>query len=414
MGARRSSSDLVRFTLLFSVLFAAFGVASPFLPAFLLSRGLSPEHIGLIISFSVFVRVISGPIAGRIADGLQARRGVLAICTIGSAVFAFGFIPADGFSTLLVISLLQAAMLAPTTSLADALALRSAAANSNSPARFEYGWVRGAGSAAFIVGSVLSGQAVAILGPSAALAAQALLLTIAASTALLVPAGEMPLPNEQVKRGVSQLVSNPPFLWLILVAAVVLGSHAMHDTFAMISWNEAGISPAIGAILWSESVAAEVLIFFVVGPWLLNRISPQWAMIIASFAAALRWTVMGATSSVYALALVEPLHGFTFALLHLACMRIVVRITPAELAATAQAIYAFGVAVMTGVITLASGYLYAELSTGGFFVMAGLSMTSLTIICRLFRSLHSAGSGKKSPVTDLEQFKNGGPKPSRP
>jgi len=39
------------------------------------------------------------------------------------------------------------------------------------------------------------------------------------------------------------------------------------------------------------------------------------------------------------LGLVQPLHGLTFALLHLACMRLIVQVVPVRLAATAQSIY---------------------------------------------------------------------------
>jgi hypothetical protein len=78
----RASSDLVRFALLFSVLYSAFGVASPFLPMFLSSRTISPEQIGLIISLSTFVRIVSGPIAGRMADRLGGH--------VRSCSFRFG------------------------------------------------------------------------------------------------------------------------------------------------------------------------------------------------------------------------------------------------------------------------------------------------------------------------------------
>ena len=63
--------------------------------------------------------------------------------------------------------------------------------------------------------------------------------------------------------------------------------------------------------------------------------------------------------------LVEPLHGLTFALLHLACMQMLSVVVPLALAATAQAIYG-GVAVgtMTAIITLVSGPLYGALGPG--------------------------------------------------
>ena len=39
---------LIRFVLLYAGLFSAFGLVSPFLPAFLASRGLPPEDLGLV------------------------------------------------------------------------------------------------------------------------------------------------------------------------------------------------------------------------------------------------------------------------------------------------------------------------------------------------------------------------------
>ena len=42
----------------------------------------------------------------------------------------------------------------------------------------------------------------------------------------------------------------------------------MHDAFAIIRWRDAGISPAVSSMLWSESVGAEVLVFVLLGPWL--------------------------------------------------------------------------------------------------------------------------------------------------
>ena len=71
-----------------------------------------------------------------------------------------------------------------------------------------------------------------------------------------------------------------------------------------------------------------------------------------------------------ALALVQPLHGLTFAALHLACMRLIPAIVPPQLAATAQAMYALGAGATTALLTLASGQLYASLGPRAFLVMA--------------------------------------------
>src|SRR5204862_7476007 len=107
---------------------------------------------------------------------------------------------AYGFWPLLAVALLQAAALGPLAPLGDSLVLPAAAAasnaagaNSSSPderpgfddaSRFDYGTVRGPGSGAFILGSILSGQAVGIAGLGAAMWLNAGLLAAAALSAM--------------------------------------------------------------------------------------------------------------------------------------------------------------------------------------------------------------------------------------
>jgi PPP family 3-phenylpropionic acid transporter len=154
------SINLFKFALLYSTLYAAFGVASPFLPELLSLHGADPERLGLTLSLATMIRLISAPLAGRIADRFHALRIVLAICAALGAAVALVFLPAVGFPPLLSVALLHAAMLAPTTVLADALALWAANTSLPTRFRFEYGWVRGLGSLAFILGSLTIGQTI--------------------------------------------------------------------------------------------------------------------------------------------------------------------------------------------------------------------------------------------------------------
>ena len=94
------------------------------------------------------------------------------------------------------------------------------------------------------------------------------------------------------------------------------------------------------------------------------------------------------TTHVAALALVQPLHGLTFALLYLASMHIITDTTPRALAATAQAVYGLiGIGGATAVVTLLSGWLYARFGPAGFWAMAALCAAAFPIIWRLGREL---------------------------
>lgn len=379
-------SALARFVLLFAAMYAAFGVASPFLPAFMSARGLPPEQLGLVLGAGTAVRLLTSPLAGRISDLLQALRGVLVVCIALAACATLAYLATHGFWMLFTMGLLHAAALAPTTVLADALALGSASGRGRAH-EFEYGWVRGTGSAAFICGTLLAGQAVAAFGLDLIIVLQASLLGAAAFTAVRVPELVHARPVARLQApagGVLILLGLPLFRNLVLVASLVLGSHAMHDAFAVIRWSAAGIGPAAVSLLWSESVAAEVLVFFIVGPALVTRLTPAGALAVAALAGVLRWTVAAHTTRVIALALIQPLHGVTFALLHLACMRLIARTVPAGLEGTAQAIYGtVGIGAATAMLTFASGALYARLGAQGFWVMAALCAIALPLTWKL-------------------------------
>jgi MFS transporter, PPP family, 3-phenylpropionic acid transporter len=384
-------SVLHRFVLLYSLMYGAFGVASPFMPAFFEGRGVAPEQLGTLFAAGTAIRLVSGPLGGRLADRTQALRAVLAACQLFAALVALGLLSAPSFALLLLTSLLHAAALAPTTALGDALAL-GAARPHDARSRFEYGWVRGTGSAVFVIGTLLSGQIVDSWGLASIIVLQAALLVAAAGAATLVPAPGRQIPvaaaEPAAPAGVVALLRMPLFRRVMVVSGLVLGSHAMHDTFAVIRWSGAGVTPALASTLWSESVAAEVVVFFLIGPRLLTRLRPAGVLAVAGAAGVVRWVVMASSTSVVALALVQPLHGLTFAGLHLACVRLISAIAPQRLAATAQALYALGAGAMTALLTLASGWLYATLGAQGFLMMAALCVaaTPLTWELRAVRS----------------------------
>jgi PPP family 3-phenylpropionic acid transporter len=371
--------ELSHFVVLYAVIYGAFGVASPFWPRFFEARGLTSEEIGLLFGLGTIVRLIVGPCAGRGADLLQALRLMLGVCAFVAAGGALALLAAHGVWQLFLVQLCQAAALAPITILADALAVTAARRDG-----FEYGWVRGSASAAFVIGLLAAGQILASARFSSMVVAHAALLVGAGFAVRFVPpvmAGATIRigAGRSAFTGVSELLREPRFRRLLLVAALIYGSHAMHDTFAIIRWNAAGIASTSASILWSESVAAEVIVFFVAGPRLLSRLDARGATALASTAGVVRWIVMAESTNVAALALVEPLHGLTFALTHLACMRLIASFVPPHLAATAQGLYVLGPGLITAVLTMASGELYARFGAQGFLFMALLCAAALPV-----------------------------------
>jgi MFS transporter, PPP family, 3-phenylpropionic acid transporter len=369
------------FILLYVLMYAAFGVASPFWPRFFETRGMSPQQIGLLLGLGTIVRLIAGPAAGRIADRLQKLRQVLAAAAALAACLALGLPWVSGFWILLMVRLCHEAALTPTTSLADALALGASKSRTRGMG-FEYGWVRGSASLAFVFGTLIAGQVIAWTSLKSIAWMQGLLLLGAAASTKLLPAPDNKTddaPEPSSFRAFSELMGIVLFRRMVLIAALVFGSHAMHDAFAVIQWNAAGIGPVTISVLWSEAVVAEVIVFIVIGPRLVDTLGPGGAAALASMAAVLRWIVMAFSTHPGALAVVQPLHGLTFALLHLACMRLIGAAVPQHLAATGQAVYALGPGLLTALLTLSSGILYARFGASGFLLMALLAALALPL-----------------------------------
>ena len=82
----RQVSPFAKFAILYTALYSAFGVVSPFLPAFLGDRSLTAEQIAAVIGSATAVRLVSGPLVGRLADRQRLWRGLLAGCISGAGV----------------------------------------------------------------------------------------------------------------------------------------------------------------------------------------------------------------------------------------------------------------------------------------------------------------------------------------
>jgi PPP family 3-phenylpropionic acid transporter len=372
--ARIKLGPFDRFLVLYGAMFAAFGVASPFLPALLHERGLGPSEIGAVLAAGTAVRLITGPVISRLADRFGKHSQILAVLLSMAAVIAFGYSLPAGFAIFLIVSVAHASTLAPIVPISDAMTLAAA------PGRFQYGWVRGAASAAFVVGAVGAGQVVQATRLDGIVWLNGTLLALAAVAALRLPRNALDRPASPRHANVRILFAVPGFLPLMALASLVLGSHALHDGFEVLRWADGGIGPGAAGLLWSEGVLAEVVVFVVAGPMLLSRLGPAGAAPLAASAGVVRWSVTAVTAWLPAMALVEPLHGLTFALLHLACMQMLSVIVPPALAATAQAIYGvLAGGVVTAVLTLVSGPLYGALGPRAFWVMAALCAAALPI-----------------------------------
>jgi MFS transporter, PPP family, 3-phenylpropionic acid transporter len=177
----------VRLGLYYSAIFVGVGASSPYFPVWLEHRGLSGAQIGLLLSLPMLARVVTAPLLAVWADGFRLRRTALILMGAGVAgLYALLALP-WGFAWWMVVWFAASSMAATLPALTDVLVLKRAREDG-----FNYGWPRGIGSAAFIVGNLGMGWLLARGSP------EIVLVWMVAAAALASLCARLLLPPETV------------------------------------------------------------------------------------------------------------------------------------------------------------------------------------------------------------------------
>jgi PPP family 3-phenylpropionic acid transporter len=129
------SSALWLFLTTYALLYGAFGMQSPFVPALLREHGLQAQDIGLVLAAAMVVRVLAGPVVAHAADRLRRHTLILCGCALFTALTSISYLLTHGLAGLLGVALLHAAMLGPIAPISDALAATAAQASRSGAGR---------------------------------------------------------------------------------------------------------------------------------------------------------------------------------------------------------------------------------------------------------------------------------------
>ena len=357
-----SAGPRVPLAFFYAAMFVVVGVQLPFLPAWLATRGLSAPEIGTLLALGQWIKLATTPLAGIAADRSGEPRRVLLVLGGGALAGYVLLLSAVGFARLFLFTAATLGCLAAMLPLAEKMALEAAYAG-----KLEYGHVRLWGSIAFIASSLLAGKVLA--GGDYDIV---IYLLIGAALLLLVASLALPQGDAlfSTRRADWRLFARPRFIVFLLAATLVQGSHSVLFGFGTLYWQGLGHSDETIAVLWSESVVAEIILFFWSAP-LLRRADPLALIVLSGGAGVLRWTGTTFATGLPALALLQLLHAFTFAAAHLGAMHYLARTLPPEQAATAQSLYAVVVGgIGAGLLMLAAGALYGAVGVRAYLAMA--------------------------------------------
>jgi PPP family 3-phenylpropionic acid transporter len=122
-------SPLLTFVVIYALLYAGFGMQSPFVPALLRDRGFQAQDLGFVLAAAMIVRVIAGPMVAHAADLVQRHTLLLFACALLAALATISLLLTHNIVGLLGITLMHAAALGPIAPISDALAATAAQAS---------------------------------------------------------------------------------------------------------------------------------------------------------------------------------------------------------------------------------------------------------------------------------------------
>jgi len=360
----------------FFAYFACYGVVLPFLPYWMVSRGLDAQQAALILSSAFISKVVFGLGVGMLADATgHKKRWILALSVVTLLGFSV-FVQVQTFWPMLLTWFVVGALQTSHIPMVDGLAIATARIG-----KLNYSSARLWGSVAFIVSSTLSGLYIAAYTIEAF---PALLLVLAAVVVVSV----LPLPDlrsqskPQRKLAFLELFKLPGFMPVVVAGALLQASHGAVYAIGTLHWLNMGISESVIGLLWAQGVVAEVVLF-AFGLWLMRTMGVRGLLWLAVVGGSIRWIVMALPIDIGWLFVLQMLHAFTFAATHLAMTQFISQKVPDQLTASAQTFYdALAMGAFMGVTMTLAGSFYGILEGHVYWLMALLSITAGLVLSR--------------------------------
>ncbi|WP_142848353.1 3-phenylpropionate MFS transporter [Telmatospirillum sp. J64-1] len=372
----------LRLALYYVGMFLFMGITLPYWPVWLEAQGMGAAEIGMLLA-AAYAAKLGNPLIGALVDRRGDRKKPMILLCLGGILAYLLFLPASGFWSFLLLTVITTVLVTSLMPLGDNLTLLQAKRHG-----LDYGRIRLWGSVAFILASISGGAILERVEADIVLWLVVASLMVLLVFCLFLPDMERTARQDgkPAEKGLLwRLLRHPAFLTFLAATSLIQMSHMAYYGFATLHWRQAGLSTDLIGLLWAEGVLAEILLFAFSGA-LLRRMGIGPLLIVSALGCVLRWGVLGLTTDPVALAAAQLLHAATFGAGHLAAMHFLVQAAPRAVSARAQSLYySITTGVASGLAMLAAGPLYAAFGGASFLVMAAISVLAVAMAWRLMR-----------------------------
>lgn len=342
----------------FFTFFMTWGIFLPYWTGWLINaKGMAVSQASLIMSLGLLARGLSTLLAFPYLSGKISSKTLLNGMGIATLISILCYIPANSFTSLLVITLLfhfcYPALMPALDSAAGILVQHNQLKH--------YGKSRSWGSIGFVIAGLILTVFTGALGD------QVILWMMLLGTMVLVYLSLLRAPDVLTVKpkvdktnqgGMLKLFTIKHFALVLLVVILLQAAHASYYNYGYIYLQELHAPKYLIGVIINIAVIAEI-IFFSRADKAFHKFSVGSLLALAALGSTIRWILLFAFPNVIVFCLAQTLHACSFAMGHYAFMKYLIKNIPHEQIPKAQGIYsALALSWSTAVFTIFGGYLY--------------------------------------------------------
>jgi PPP family 3-phenylpropionic acid transporter len=335
----------------------------PYTTLVLAEKGLSITAIGMILSLWAFVGIVAQPVMGMLSDRLTNRRTILILCLIVSPVAGLGLYYSNGYTALILSSVLFAWFQASSGPLSDSLAIEI-----GSKVGISFGNIRLWGALSFSLGTFATGFAYKHTGYHASLLAYLAISMIALGLIFLYPRTNGSATKQSLSNQVQHVFLNKPFLLFCGICSLQSLCMSVNFAFFPIYFKERSFDSSWLGTAYAIAAIIEVPMFWV-SAQLNKRIGRFNVLCLASALYALKAFILFTSDNIYIVMTVQLLDGIAFAFYACAAVEVVESLSNGLNKASYQTVFAAVTSGLAGIIGSAAGGFIVDLRGAPFLYL---------------------------------------------
>ena len=352
---------LVRAAAYYVCIFGALGALLPFLPVVLNRRDFTPTEVGWILVVIPIADMLIPPVWGFLADRFQARRILLGLTALGSALTVLLLVPKQPLLATMAMLGIFCVFRSAVVPLGDATTRALLAERAHN-----YGLIRVWGSIAFGVTAFLTGTLEA--GPMAVFGVASVLYGVGAVIGWTLP-HTTPQPRPGLGLAAVRAIGRPVFLVFLLGTTIYYSGHSIYDAYVSLHLIDIGFSETAVGGAWALGVAGETVLLFAT-PWLLQRFSPASMLRVCGAVAAARWIFLAWVDDPAWILSLQPVHAITFGLWYVCGVYLTQSLADDDLRSTLQAAMVTAIGSGRVIGYLVGGPVFESAGGKGVFLVA--------------------------------------------